>query len=416
MKRLLPLLLVIAMLFGVCTVFCACHDTTVPSEKEDKDDETDSTKLNMKNVTVEKGVLYDNLDIIVTLTDMEVTQSEVIFHLEVQNTGNQTRCISAYGCIVNGVSTINSSISEHMTPQSTSAESFVLPIETLELLHVKTIGQLSFYFSVTDTYTNYLDKNVLITINTNKAGYVHTPPSDGEVLFEKDEFRIILVETVHEKDKDAGIVVYAENTTDDYLYAEFYNIEVNGWLMPRTYFSAPFPPHTNAMYLIHLPSTNQLGITNAADIQNIYYDVKVNKEDLFNVYNETHLGYLPGDPDYVAPLEIEGKILYEDEYVQMIQTGITLEDGLVTVDLYIKNFTDYYFYSSFDSVRINHENFSDDFFVKMLPGSQCLHVLKVPVNEDIASLEDIQSFTANFQVDFIDNEEGITTSIDFPLD
>ena len=407
------------MLFGVCTVFCACHHTSVPSEKEDKedkDDETDSTKLNMKNVTVEKGVLYDNLDIIVTLTDMEVTQSEVIFHLEVQNTGNQTRCISAYGCIVNGVSTINSSISEHMTPQSTSAESFVLPIETLELLHVKTIGQLSFYFSVTDTRSNYLDEKVLITINTNKAGYVHTPPSDGEVLFEEDKFRIILVETVHEEDKDASMVIYAENTTDDYMNFEFYNIVVNGWLMPRTYVVSHFPPRTNAVYLIHLPSTNKLGIKNAADIQNIYYDVKVKKDGLFNIYNEIHLGYLPGDPDYVAPLEIDGEILYENEYIQLIQNGIILEDGEVKVELYIKNFTDYYFYSAFDYTIINNEKIYNDFFADIIPGSQFLQVLKVPVNEDITSLEDIQSFIADFQVSRVGFDWGTSASIDISLE
>ena len=75
MKRLLSLLLVVAMLFGVCTVFTACDGSSASSEKEEEKEEKKSNrvKLNMKGVTVEEEVIYDDNDIVLTVTDMEIS-------------------------------------------------------------------------------------------------------------------------------------------------------------------------------------------------------------------------------------------------------------------------------------------------------------------------------------------------------
>ena len=51
MKRLLSLLLVIAMLFGVCTVFTACDSTSVSDEDDDDDKKKDdSLKCNGNSI------------------------------------------------------------------------------------------------------------------------------------------------------------------------------------------------------------------------------------------------------------------------------------------------------------------------------------------------------------------------------
>ena len=56
MKRLLSLLLVIAMLFSVCTVFTACDSTSVSDEDDDDDKKKDDKEEEVEPTLVFKGL------------------------------------------------------------------------------------------------------------------------------------------------------------------------------------------------------------------------------------------------------------------------------------------------------------------------------------------------------------------------
>ena len=61
MKRLLSLLLVIAMLFGVCTVFTACDSTSVSDKDEDEDDKKKDDKDDNEENEDDEGMYEINL-------------------------------------------------------------------------------------------------------------------------------------------------------------------------------------------------------------------------------------------------------------------------------------------------------------------------------------------------------------------
>ena len=421
MKRLLSLLLVIAMLFGVCAMFTACDGNSVSSEKEEEKKEeekkSNKVKLNMKGVTVEETVVYEGYGLILTLNDVDAEDEYVSFIFTLENTTDEYMNFESSSCLVNGISAVDSGLYCSIDAGATSTYELYLPAEQLEWMGVTTIGHLDMKFVVYDSNYNAVERDIPVTIETSKAGFVHTPPAEGDVLLEKEGIRVVLLDTVfNKKTGTQGMYVFVENTGNKTASISLNNISINGWFLPYTGLFATLPSGANTVRLLDLYGKENIGIKKASDIQNMTFSVIATDDEYYEIFSESDLSYVPGDKDFVYEMEDTGDVLLEDDNLCISQKDIEIEDGHLRISLYLQNKADDYLYYSIESLYINNQEYYCYFSVSLPDGAQCAYELQLWTDESLESLQDIDSIVGDLYIRSSYSDINLDTEVEFVLD
>ena len=421
MKRLLSLLLVIAMLFGVCAMFTACDGNSVSSEQgEEQKEEKKSNriKLDMKDVTVAEEIVYEDNSIVLTVKAISMEDDYVDFLFELKNISPVYLCVECTNSVINGISSSNHGFYQSLSSGESATITLSLYIPLLEYLQVKTIGQLDLYLNIIDGSDGYiLDEGIKVTVNTSKQDFVHTQTIDGEVLFEKSGIRITLIETTFSKNADSGMFVFVENKTDKFATVDLNNVVLNGWLQPFSYISTNLLPATNTVTFIDLSGLENMGIKKAKDIQNMSFDVSAYEQNYNSICQERQVSYIPGDKNFVKELNIEGKTVFDNDIVQILLVDAWVEDRYPVFQLYFKNKTDVYLTLSLCELIINGNPCTSTLPTNLPASAQSLqnfyiHGEGVYTVDSISELDSVTGYLFMFDYDGNDYLE----KIEFPLD
>ena len=348
MKRLLCLFLIVAMLLSIGVIFAACDKPIDLLQKEENNQkieyeystESNRVTLNMRDATVDEKAIYDASDVTLIITNVRRSENGVIFYLEAKNNSNAFREIKGDNYVVNGVSMIQGSFSRKLDAYESSKIEFYLDAALLEMMGVKTIGQLDISVSVLDQDGNVLDENAVATITTSEYGYVHTHSFKGDVLFDEAGVLIVLLEISLGGSDDTGMFLYFLNNTDKTLDVAFKNVTINGWTIAVNDLQATLFPGLHTVEFIDLRYREDIGLRKPNDIQNVYYDVTVKDQQGAVVFDKTRLGYFPGNAEYVENIEIAGQTLYEDDDLQVVHTDTILSGNFPSFEFYFKNASD----------------------------------------------------------------------------
>ena len=421
MKRLLSLLLVIAMLFGVCAMFTACDGNSVSSEQgEEQKEEKKSNriKLDMKDVTVAEEIVYEDNSIVLTVKAISMEDDYVDFLFELKNISPVYLCVECTNSVINGISSSNHGFYQSLSSGESATITLSLYIPLLEYLQVKTIGQLDLYLNIIDGSDGYiLDEGIKVTVNTSKQDFVHTQTIDGEVLFEKSGIRITLIETTFSKNADSGMFVFVENKTDKFATVDLNNVVLNGWLQPFSYISTNLLPATNTVTFIDLSGLENMGIKKAKDIQNMSFDVSAYEQNYNSICQERQVSYIPGDKNFVKELNIEGKTVFDNDIVQILLVDAWVEDRYPVFQLYFKNKTDVDLTLSLCELIINGNPCTSTLPTNLPASVQSLqnfyiHGEGVYTVDSISELDSVTGYLFMFDYDGNDYLE----KIEFPLD
>ena len=421
MKRLLSLLLVIAMLFGVCAMFTACDGNSVSSEQgEEQKEEKKSNriKLDMKDVTVAEEIVYEDNSIVLTVKAISMEDDYVDFLFELKNISPVYLCVECTNSVINGISSSNHGFYQSLSSGESATITLSLYIPLLEYLQVKTIGQLDLYLNIINGSDGYiLDEGIKVTVNTSKQDFVHTQTIDGEVLFEKSGIRITLIETTFSKNADSGMFVFVENKTDKFATVDLNNVVLNGWLQPFSYISTNLLPATNTVTFIDLSGLENMGIKKAKDIQNMSFDVSAYEQNYNSICQERQVSYIPGDKNFVKELNIEGKTVFDNDMVQILLVDAWVEDRYPVFQLYFKNKTDVDLSLSLCELIINGNPCTSTLPTNLPASAQSLqnfyiHGEGVYTVDSISELDSVTGYLFMFDYDGNDYLE----KIEFPLD
>ena len=417
MKRLLSLLLVIAMLFGVCAMFTACDGNSVSSE-QGEEKKSNRIKLDMKDVTVAEEIVYEDNSIVLTVKAISMEDDYVDFLFELKNISPVYLCVECTNSVINGISSSNHGFYQSLSSGESATITLSLYIPLLEYLQVKTIGQLDLYLNIIDgSDGNILDEGIKVTVNTSKQDFVHTQTIDGEVLFEKSGIRITLIETTFSKNADSGMFVFVENKTDKFATVDLNNVVLNGWLQPFSYISTNLLPATNTVTFIDLSGLENMGIKKAKDIQNMSFDVSAYEQNYNSICQERQVSYIPGDKNFVKELSIEGKTVFDNDMVQILLVDAWVEDRYPVFQLYFKNKTDVDLSLSLCELIINGNPCISTLPTNLPASAQSLqnfyiHGEGVYTVDSISELDSVTGYLFMFDYDGNDYLE----KIEFPLD
>ena len=417
MKRLLSLLLVIAMLFGVCAMFTACDGNSVSSE-QGEEKKSNRIKLDMKDVTVAEEIVYEDNSIVLTVKAISMEDDYVDFLFELKNISPVYLCVECTNSVINGISSSNHGFYQSLSSGESATITLSLYIPLLEYLQVKTIGQLDLYLNIIDGSDGYiLDEGIKVTVNTSKQDFVHTQTIDGEVLFEKSGIRITLIETTFSKNADSGMFVFVENKTDKFATVDLNNVVLNGWLQPFSYISTNLLPATNTVTFIDLSGLENMGIKKAKDIQNMSFDVSAYEQNYNSICQERQVSYIPGDKNFVKELNIEGKTVFDNDMVQILLVDAWVEDRYPVFQLYFKNKTDVDLSLSLCELIINGNPCISTLPTNLPASAQSLqnfyiHGEGVYTVDSISELDSVTGYLFMFDYDGNDYLE----KIEFPLD
>ena len=417
MKRLLSLLLVVAMLFGVCAMFTACDGSSASSEKEEEEEEKKSNrvKLSMKGVTIEEGVVYEDNGIILTAKSIELEDDYVEVYFDLENTSSEYRSVNCSGSVINGLSSSGYGFYQSLYGGESCEVSLSLYIPELELLQVKTIGHIDFYLDISDENYNSLAMLEKVTVNTSEKGFVHTQKYDGEVLFEKKGIRVTLIETSFKKEEDHGMYLLVENENNKNITVSASQVILNGWWLPYGGFYADLQANTNTVVLLDLYNLEYLGVKKEKDIQNITFGIWAYDDEYDDIIDSETVSYAPGDKDFVKELDIGDKIVYEDD-IDIVLYELTVDGGQPLVKLYIKNNTDDYCSVAFENWTVNGYSAYGSSSLSLPANAQCIYTIYLSPEFKVDSLEELDSIKTNLHLICYSNFEDIVETLTLPLD
>lgn len=417
MKRLLSLLLVVAMLFGVCAMFTACDGSSASSEKEEEKEEKKSNrvKLSMKGVTIEEGVVYEDNGITLTAKEIAIDDDYIEVFFDLENTSDEYRNISCTGSVINGLSSSGYGFYQSLYGGESCEVSLGFYIPALELLQVKTIGHIDLYLDISDEYYNSLATHEKVTVNTSEKGFVHTQKYDGKVLFEKKGVRVTLIETSFKKEEEHGMYLLVENENNKSLTVSANQVILNGWWLPYGGFYADLQANTNTVVLLDLYNLEHLGVKKEKDIQNITFGIWAYDDEYDDLFDVETVSYVPGDKDFVKELDIGEDVLYEDA-IDVVLYDLSADSGQLMVQLYIKNHTDDYCSISFENWMVNDYEVYSSASISLPENAQCIYTIYLYPEFKIDSLEELDSIKTNLSLTSYSDYETIVETLTLPLD
>ena len=184
--------------------------------------------------TLEETVLLDEGGIKVTatgLTDYGLGGApDLKLHVENNTDGDIMVQTSEYaavnGCMVRGIASIQTSAGD-------SADDTVMFLDDeFEAAGIETVSDIKLAVRAIDADWNEICASDFVTVKTSAYGTVETPAVDGDVLYDKDGVKVILLGTEEEEDFDfyfpTYVKLYIENNSEQDITVKTLDFKANG--------------------------------------------------------------------------------------------------------------------------------------------------------------------------------------------
>ena len=184
--------------------------------------------------TLEETVLLDEGGIKVTatgLTDYGLGGApDLKLHVENNTDGDIMIQTSEYaavnGCMVRGIASIQASAGD-------SADDTVMFLDDeFEKAGIETVSDIKLAVRAIDADWNEICASDFVTVKTSAYGTVETPAVDGDVLYDKDGVKVILLGTEEEEDFDfyfpTYVKLYIENNSEQDITVKTLDFKANG--------------------------------------------------------------------------------------------------------------------------------------------------------------------------------------------
>lgn len=184
--------------------------------------------------TLEETVLLDEGGIKVTatgLTDYGLGGApDLELHVKNNTDGDITIQTSEYaavnGCMVRGIASIQASAGD-------SADDTVMFLDDeFEEAGIETVSDIKLAVRAIDADWNEICASDFVTVKTSAYGTVETPAVDGDVLYDKDGVKVILLGTEEDEDFDfyfpTYVKLYIENNSEQDITVKTLDFKANG--------------------------------------------------------------------------------------------------------------------------------------------------------------------------------------------
>lgn len=184
--------------------------------------------------TLEETVLLDEGGIKITatgLTDYGLGGTpDLELHVENNTDGDIMVQTSEYaavnGCMVRGIASIQASAGD-------SADDTVMFLDDeFEEAGIETVSDIRLAVRAIDADWNEICASDFVTVKTSAYGTVETPAVDGDVLYDKDSVKVILLGTEEEEDFDfyfpTYVKLYIENNSEQDITVKTLDFKANG--------------------------------------------------------------------------------------------------------------------------------------------------------------------------------------------
>lgn len=184
--------------------------------------------------TLEETVLLDEGGIKVTatgLTDYGLGGApDLKLHVENNTDGDITIQTSEYtavnGCMVRGIASIQTSAGD-------SADDTVMFLDDeFEEAGIETVSDIKLAVRAIDADWNEICASYFVTVKTSAYGTVENPAVDGDVLYDKDGVKVILLGTEEDEDFDfyfpTYVKLYIENNSEQDITVKTLDFKANG--------------------------------------------------------------------------------------------------------------------------------------------------------------------------------------------
>lgn len=184
-------------------------------------------------VTIEKQVLVNQNDIVVTATEYVTDKiwGDGI-KLLVENNSDKSVMVGCNALIVNDYM-ITDLFASNVAAGKKSNETLYLSSSQLKAAGIETVGKIEIYFHIydSDTYKNIFDTEC-VTIQTSEFANMDTTPNDaGAELFNEGGIRIV-GKTVDENSFwGSAILLYCENNSGKKVGISVNDVSINGFMM-----------------------------------------------------------------------------------------------------------------------------------------------------------------------------------------
>ena len=130
------------------------------------------------------------------------------------------------GCMVRGIASIQASAGD-------SADDTVMFLDDeFEKAGIETVSDIKLAVRVIDADWNEICASDFVTIKTSAYGTVETPAVDGDVLYDKDGVKVILLGTEEDEDFDfyfpTYVKLYIENNSEQDITVKTLDFKANG--------------------------------------------------------------------------------------------------------------------------------------------------------------------------------------------
>lgn len=383
-------------------------DSSAPVESApSNNDNVDST-----GISVDEAVVYSNLGITITATDLYIDSYGYNFVFDVENTSGYLVALSGNNAVINDTSTAYLSMYGEVEDGATSQVEASIPYDAMDMLGAQTIGELEFTLIIYDAEAyEYLDEGTSVYVTTSDYGYQNLIDVNGTVLFDQEGLYVVLQSIDLEDEYYPKMTVYVQNYGSEPATVNLENIVVNGWVLPSDYFYCHVMPGTFTVDTMDLSDLELIGITDVDEIQNITFDANCyHSTQYYTIYAEDGIGYYPGDADFVQSVPLSGTTLYDDGMLTLMLIQMEENYSSVQVWLYLRNNSDQFVTVELDDTTINGYESGNSFYSYLPAGSQCLDWMNLWFTEDadFESLNDLQSLAVTLEV----SDEGYGTDIE----
>lgn len=220
MKKLVAWILMLCVVMGM---FCGC-DGASSSSKNGKDDEDEKEK-----VTIEETVVYDDNDIVITVTGLKKTRMGSQIKIKLENNSDYNIALSGFRFVVNGIT-----VAGHLYIEAGEGETvnnfitfFSKELKAAGIENLATVDCIDAYIYDTDSYDNLYDTP--FSIETSIAGdYEQEIDDDGDVLFEDSDVTVISKGVTVDVDYCITVTILVKNETGENIDVYCGHMSVDG--------------------------------------------------------------------------------------------------------------------------------------------------------------------------------------------
>lgn len=267
-KILIPVL-VLAVLVFLFSGNGGDEEVVQPSEAKE-------ASAQSRKITVAETVIYEDHGITVTVGGWEDGLFGPEIPVTVINDSDQNVVVSTRYLSVNQFMMDTSSLYSDVAAGKKSMDNLTLMSSELSEAGIDTVAEIEFRLAVydSDSYED-IDVSDLITVTTTAAeGFTQEVDDSGDVIYDKDDVRVICKGLKDDTFWDGCLVFLVENQTNELITVYGEDVSVNGFMVDESFW-AELRPGTRKMDAMYILNLENLGLESIDQIDNIEFAIRI---------------------------------------------------------------------------------------------------------------------------------------------